>query len=82
VNTNIDLGVPATTSWAKLRMRSDGTQVYFSVNGSTEQTISTANIGLNGATGASLYAEVTATGSASQTLSVDFFALKIQGLIR
>jgi hypothetical protein len=88
VETVVDLGVPASTSaWAKLKLRSDGTIIYFSANGSPEKTLCATGcnaIGVTGlpATEVEPYASVIAQAPAQQSLGVDFFALQIRGLSR
>jgi hypothetical protein len=86
--TGVDLGVAATTSaWAKIRMRSDGTKVYFSVNGNSEQSICPAGCSVSGSFGVGYdqiwpYALVSTQANTWTSMGIDFFAMKITGLTR
>ncbi len=88
-DTIVDLQTPAVSSaWAKIRMRSDMTKVYFSVNGGAEKTICpsgcdvTGSFGLGGGSQVYPYASVRSQTSASAALGVDFFAMQISGVSR
>ncbi len=84
----VDLGVPVSTSaWAILRMRSDGINIYFSVNGSAEKTLCASGCDINGDIGLSNteiwpYAAATNETATWHAIGIDFFALQISGLTR
>jgi hypothetical protein len=84
-----DLGASATTSaWAKIRMRSDMTKVYFSVNGSPEKTVCAsgcdigASVNLGGGSQVYPYALVETPTSTAAAAGIDFFAMQIWGITR
>jgi hypothetical protein len=88
VVSTIDLGVPVTNSWARLRLRSDGAKIYFSVNGSTEKTLCpsgcdlSANIAFTSSTQVWPYAEIRNQIAYNCFLGIDFFAMQIAGVNR
>jgi hypothetical protein len=86
--TRVDLGVAASTSsWAKIRIRSDMTKIYFSVNGGAEQTICASGCNVTAAIGLGVsqvwpYAGVTTQTAGFAYMGVDFFAMQFSGLSR
>jgi hypothetical protein len=88
VASTVDLGAPVASAWAKLRLRSDGSRVYFSVNGGNEKTVCpagcdlTATAGFGATTQVWPYAAVKNLIPYNHFFGIDFFAMQIWGINR
>ena len=86
--STVDLGIAATTNWFTLRMRSDGSNIFFSVNDGAEKSSCPSGCDLSATNGLTRdlqvwpFAGVANRNAGGTTLTLDFFALKISGLTR